>query len=78
MQEMMRMYGMGNGGVKNDEILTVNLDSASVKRLAELDDTKRILAAKHIYMSALLLSRRLTNEETEEFVKLNSELLAAL
>ena len=78
MQEMMRMYGMGSGGVKNDEILTVNLDSAAVKRLSELDDAKRKLAAKHIYMSALLLSRRLTNEETEEFVKLNSELLAAL
>ena len=78
MHEMMRMYGIGNGEKPNDETLTVNTDSKAVSRLNELDETRRKLAAKQIYMSALMLSRRFTPEETEEFVKLNTELLTLI
>ena len=78
MQEMMRMYGMGANGLKEDETLTVNTSSKAVTRLPELDETRRKLAAKQIYMSALMLSRRFTPEETEEFVKLNTELLSLI
>ncbi|MBR5031317.1 MAG: molecular chaperone HtpG, partial [Clostridia bacterium] len=78
MHEMMRMYGIGNGEKPNDETLTVNTDSKAVSRLNELDETRRKLAAKQIYMSALMLSRRFTPEETEEFVKLNTALLTLI
>ncbi|MBQ6043621.1 MAG: molecular chaperone HtpG [Clostridia bacterium] len=77
MREMMRMYGLGESGAP-DETLTVNTSSKAVARLPELDDARRKLAAKQIYMSALMLSRRFTPEETEEFVKLNTELLTLI
>ena len=78
MHEMMRMYGVGSRDVKDDETLTLNLSSKAVARLAELDETRQKLAAKQIYMSALMLSRRFTAEETQEFVKLNTELLSLI
>ncbi len=77
MHEMMRMYGLNSGGA-NDETLTVNTASKAVARLPELEENRRKLAAKQIYMSALMLSRRFTPEETEEFVKLNTELLSLI
>ncbi len=73
--EMMRLYGMKDAGAAGEEILTVNTANKAVLRLKQLPEEKQKLAAKQIYMSALLLSRRFTKEETEDFVKLNSEIL---
>ncbi|NCA68343.1 MAG: hypothetical protein EOM87_09830 [Clostridia bacterium] len=81
--DMMRMYGMKNGinaGINagmniSEEILTVNVANKAILRLKQLTEDKKKLAAKQIYMSALLLSRPFTKEETQNYVKLNSEIL---
>ena len=75
--DMMKMYGM-NGGMPAEEKLTVNLTSKVVTRLGGMDDEKKKLVAKQIYMSALLLARPFTADETKEYVKLNSDILAMI
>ena len=75
--DMMKMYGM-NGGMPAEEKLTVNLESKVVARLGDMDDEKKKLVAKQIYMSALLLARPFTADETKEYVKLNSDILAMI
>ncbi len=75
--DMMKMYGM-NGGMPAEEKLTVNLASKVVTRLGEMEDEKKKLVAKQIYMSALLLARPFTADETKEYVKLNSDILALI
>lgn len=75
--DMMKMYGM-NGGMPAEEKLTVNLASKVVTRLGGMDDEKKKLVAKQIYMSALLLARPFTADETKEYVKLNSDILAMI
>jgi molecular chaperone HtpG len=77
--DMMKMYGLNKDAFnKNEEILTLNTSNKAVKRIKDLPEDVRKLAAKQIYMSALLLSRPFTKEETEEFVKLNSEIIELL
>jgi len=77
--DMMRMYSIsaGNNDVKipTGECLTVNIDNPIIKKLdaSEGDDLSDL--AKHIYLSAVLLSRTLTADEAKEFVRLNNKLL---
>lgn len=77
MQDMMKAYKMGGAGEENlplEEVLTVNTNAPLIKKLLYADNKSESLA-KHIYMSALLLSRRLTPLEMNDFIALNTELL---
>lgn len=75
--DMMRMYSASGYGdafkMPNSEILTVNVDNPIIKKLDNAENADDL--AKHIYLSALLLSRTLTTEEANEFVRLNNKLL---
>lgn len=76
--DMMKMYSMNGGGeafkMPNSEALAVNVDNPIIKKL-EGDAENAEELAKHIYLSAVLLSRTLTAEEAKEFVRLNNKLL---
>jgi len=81
--DMMRVYRMGGSGGSDfplEEVLTVNTNSPLIKKLAEKSREKDLAEkmAKHIYMSALILSRRLSPSETTEYINLNTELLSKL
>lgn len=76
--DMMRMYSMNSGN--NDafkmpmgEVLTINTDNPIIKKIENSENKEDL--AKHIYLSALLLSRTLTTDEANEFVRLNNKLL---
>lgn len=79
--DMMRMYSLNQGvdsfNMPNSEALAVNVDNPIVKRLESLgaDDETAKDIAKHIYLSAVLLSRTLTSDEAKEFVRLNNKLI---
>ncbi len=76
--DMMRMYSMNSGNAEAfkmpvGEVLTLNVDNPIIKKLESANDANEL--AKHVYLSALLLSRTLTTEEAKEFVRLNNKLL---
>jgi len=76
--DMMRMYSINSGNTEAfkmpvGEVLTINVDNPIIKKLESLDNKDKL--AKHVYLSALLLSRTLTTDEAKEFVSLNNELL---
>ncbi len=79
--DMMRMYSLNQGvdsfNMPNSESLAVNVDNPIIKRLESLgaDDETAKDIAKHIYLSAVLLSRTLTSDEAKEFVRLNNKLI---
>ena len=79
--DMMKMYAMQSGGdgfnMPTGETLTINIDNALIKKLETLgtDNENALDIAKHIYLSAILLSRTLTADEAKEFVRLNNKLL---
>lgn len=77
MADMMKAYGLG-GSPATYEKLVVNTGSEAVKRLPAMDEDTRKLAAKQIYMSALLLSRPLTKDEMNEYVALNAKILTKI
>ena len=73
--DMMRVYNMNGGaGIPLGESLSVNLDNTIIKRLIDSEEINRDVA-KHIYLSAVLLSRTMTPDEAKEFVRLNNILL---
>lgn len=77
--DVMRMYSVSSGSdafkMPNGEELTVNTDNPIIKKLEAADTENASELAKHIYLSAVLLSRTLTSEEAKEFVRLNNKLL---
>ncbi|MBR4279405.1 MAG: molecular chaperone HtpG [Clostridia bacterium] len=77
--DMMKMYSMNSGSeafkMPNTETLSVNLDNPIIKKLASNDYDNQEDIAKHVYLSAVLLSRPFTAEEALEFVRLNNKLL---
>ncbi len=79
--DMMRIYNITSGNdsfnMPTNEAIVINVDNPIIKKLesSDPDDEKSIWLAKHIYLSALLLSRTLTAEEASEFVRLNNILL---
>ncbi|MBQ9848040.1 MAG: molecular chaperone HtpG [Clostridia bacterium] len=77
--DMMRMYSVSSGNdsfkMPNGEELTVNTDNPVIKKLESSDNENAADIAKHVYLSAVLLSRTLTAEEAKEFVRLNNKLL---
>ncbi|MBR2901097.1 MAG: molecular chaperone HtpG [Clostridia bacterium] len=78
--DMMKMYSLSSGNeafkMPNSEAIVINIDNPIIKKLENgEDEEKAILTAKHIYLSALLLSRTLTADEAKEFVRLNNILL---
>ena len=77
--DMMKLYSMGDNGVNmpSGEAIAINTDNVIVKKLADMDEDDQNAKdiAKHIYLSAILLSRTLTAEEAKEFVRLNNKLL---
>jgi molecular chaperone HtpG len=83
LSEMMKAYRMGGAGGTDfplEEVLTINTNAPLIKRLSEKKKDKELSEkmAKHIYMSALILSRRLSPTETTEYISLNTELLGKL
>jgi molecular chaperone HtpG len=79
--DMMRMYSISSGGnafdMPNSEELSINLDNPIIKKLKETNscDENATDIAKHVYLSAVMLSRTLTAEEAKEFIRLNNKLL---
>lgn len=77
--DMMKMYSINNGNeafkMPNSEALAVNIDNPIVKKLESGDCENAEELAKHVYLSAVLLSRTLTAEEAKELVRLNNKLL---
>lgn len=77
--DMMKMYSLSSGNeafkMPSAEAIVINVDNPIIKKLENIDEEKAILTAKHIYLSALLLSRTLTSDEAKEFVRLNNILL---
>ncbi len=77
--DMMKMYSLSSGNeafkMPNAEAIVINVDNPIIKKLENIDEEKAILTAKHIYLSALLLSRTLTSDEAKEFVRINNILL---
>ncbi|MBO5870911.1 MAG: molecular chaperone HtpG [Clostridia bacterium] len=76
--DMMRMYSMNSGNndafkMPTGEVLTINTDNPIIKKIENSENKEDL--AKHIYLSALLLSRTLTTDEANEFVRLNNKLL---
>ena len=82
MADMMKMYSMHTGENEDfafpvDEILTVNTGNGLIRKLREMDgeDEKAGRIARHIYLSAVLLSRPMTPDEMKEYISLNQEIL---
>lgn len=82
MSDMMKMYSMHTGEDNDyafpvDEILTVNTGNALIRKLRDRseDDEKADKIARHIYLSALLLSRPLSPDEMKEYIALNQDIL---
>lgn len=78
--DMMRMYSVRNGEKEStfpvEETLTVNMKNTVVSKLIGMDNEEKAkVIARHIYLSALLLSRDLTNEEMKEYIDLNAKIL---
>ncbi len=78
--DMMKMYNLGMGNedfnMPASENITVNTDNSIIKKLEGMEDGENAAdLAKHIYLSAVLLSRTLTADEAKEFVRLNNKLL---
>ncbi len=83
LSDMMKAYRMGGSSGQDfplEEVLTVNTNAPLIKKLSEKEKDKELSEklAKHIYMSALILSRRLSPSETTEYINLNTELLGKL
>ena len=77
--DMMKMYS-ANGGAETfkmpmGEALAVNIDNPIVQKLLNDETENKESIAKHVYLSALLLSRTLTADEAKEFVALNNKLI---
>ncbi len=78
--EMMKMYSVSSGNegfnMPVGEKLTINTDNVIIKKLQSNTEAENASdLAKHIYLSALLLSRTLSADEAKEFVRLNNKLL---
>ena len=72
--EMMKMYGMSDGMPEPENELVLNANSPVIKSLKEKlksDSDGAALAAKQIYMLALLTQRRLSPEELKEFLDIS-------
>ncbi len=85
MSDMMRAYRLSSDGsdFPVEEILTINTDAPLIKKLTEMSADKAQAKkagniAKHIYLTALTLSRKLTAEETNDFIKVTNQLLSDL
>ncbi len=76
LDDMMKMYSMGNGGEAvpsmAEATLVLNSESSLVKKLIEKPDEG---AAKQLYTLTLLSQRRLTAEELRSFLKESFTLL---
>lgn len=82
MADMMRMYMQG-GDSENafpvQESLLINTASPLIMRLsAEQDKEKASKIARHIWLSAKLLSGSISTKHLQEYVSLNNELLSNL
>ncbi len=84
MADMMRMYSV-QGGKEDfsfpvEEELSVNTGSPLIQKLLSLPEgeEKAECIAKHIYLSAVMLSRPLRPEELRDYVALNRKILMEL
>ena len=78
--DMMKYYAMaGKEGVPNtsyaEETLILNTENELIRRLETLDDEKKKIGAKQIYMLSLLSLRSLDPEEMKEFLSDSFDLL---
>lgn len=80
MEEMMKLYAMGNpgGALSNEATLTVNTSSPIVKKLAEMEESKQIAVAAYLYRSALFSQRKLSAEELQKFLQCGYDMIGLL
>lgn len=80
LDDMMKLYAMaGKGGAEapsyTEETLVLNSENTLIRRLETLDDDKKKVAAKQIYMLSLLSLRQLTPDEMQSFLSDSFDLL---
>ena len=74
MNDMMRLYGMGDNLPAPESELVINHSCDVIKRLSEKvknQDADAVDTAKQIYMLALLAQRRLSADELKEFLSIS-------
>jgi len=82
MADMMKMYAISSGEEENSfpvkETLNINVNSPIIKKLLALDADKANKVARHVWLSAKLLSGKLDKALMTEYVNLNNDLLINL
>ncbi len=81
MEEMMRMYGMGDAPSMTESTLVLNTASPLVRKLCETAESDREKAAQtalYIYKLSLLSQKKFTAEEMQSFMKDSFDILMRL
>ncbi len=81
MEEMMKMYGMGDNMPEGESTLVLNTASPLIKKLcdmAENDRERAKAAASYIYKLSLLSQKKFTAEQMRDFMNDGFELLMKL
>ena len=80
MEEMMRLYGMGDGAsFPTESTLILNTASPLVQKLEnETDDEKAKQIASYLYKISLLSQKKFSAEEMQSFMKDSFEILMKL
>ncbi len=79
MQEMMKMYGMGDMGYGNDSTLILNANHPLVKYVEEHKDGENVsLICKQLYDQAMLANQPLSPEEMTAYVQRSNEIMMML
>ncbi|MBE6535363.1 MAG: molecular chaperone HtpG [Ruminococcaceae bacterium] len=81
MEEMMRMYNMGDVSAMSESTFVLNTASPMYEKLctaAETDPEKAKLTASYLYKLSLLSQKKFTAEEMQEFMKDSFDILMKL
>ncbi len=81
MEEMMRMYSMGDAPDMSESTLVLNTSSSLVKKLCDIAESDRETAkqtASYIYKLSLLSQKKFSAEEMQSFMKDSFDILMKL
>ena len=81
MEEMMRMYNMGDASGMTQSTFVLNTSSPLIKKLsalAQTDTEKAKQTASYLYKLSLLSQKKFTAEEMQSFMKDSFDILSKL
>ncbi|MCD7788542.1 MAG: molecular chaperone HtpG, partial [Firmicutes bacterium] len=79
MNDMMRIYGMGEGDAPKKYTLTVNLENGLIGQISgDPDGELAEKTAKYLWSLALICQRRLTSDEMKAFISESCDILGRL